>query len=248
MNTLTAGSDLRTHFERRLASRWRRAPYILRITEWKDLPVPVLVVKERQGLGQTEASPQIALPLDGQPRSTLAERGHLAGEALRRCLPILRSILERVCDETGVPAGLERYLTQEGLKLRLSLPLDEEAGAKLALIFRLQERVSDLDRVELIARRVTRFTREEAAYWLSRTTNFGVDANRWALSGLWVMLGGRPWTRPYNVCWAVCATRHDRVDGIDCRPGEDVRRGSLYAGDRHPGTRLVCPTRLSRPP
>lgn len=191
MNALTTGSDLRTHYEQRLASRWRLAPYVLRITEWKDLPVPVLVVKERQGLGQTEASPQIALPLDGQPRSRLVDRGHLAGEALRRCQPVLRSILERVCDETGVPAGLERYLTQEGLKLRLSLPLDEEAGAKLALIFRLQERVSDLDRVELIARRVTRFTREEAAYWLSRTTSFGADANRWAVSGLRVMLGGQ---------------------------------------------------------
>jgi hypothetical protein len=92
----------------------------------------------------------------------------------------------------GVPAGLQRYLTQEGLKLRLSVPLDEEAGAKLALIFRLQERVPDLDRVELIARRVARFTREEAVYWLSRTTSFGADANRWALSGLRVILGGQP--------------------------------------------------------
>jgi len=36
------------------------------------------------------------------------------------------------------------------------------------------------------------FTREEAAYWLSRTTSFGTDANRWALSGLRVMLGGQP--------------------------------------------------------
>jgi hypothetical protein len=191
MNALAASSDLRTYYDRRLAPRWRRAPYILRITEWKDLPVPVLVVKERQGLSQAEQSSQLALPLDGQPRSTLVERGHLAGEAQRRCLPILRSILERVCDDTGVPAGLERYLTQEGLRLRLSLPLDEEAGAKLALIFRLQERVPDLDRVELIARRVLRFTREEAAYWLSRTTSFGADANRWALSGLRVMLGGQ---------------------------------------------------------
>jgi hypothetical protein len=69
------------------------------------------------------------------------------------------------------PPDWSRYLTQEGLKLRLSLPLDEEAGAKLALIFRLQERVPALDRVELIARRVVRFTREEAAYWLSRTTS-----------------------------------------------------------------------------
>jgi len=74
--------------------------------------------------------------------------------------------------------------------MHLNLPLDEEAGAKLSLIFRLQERLDDLDRVELIARRVTRFTREEAIYWLSRTTSYGPDANRWAVSGLRILLGG----------------------------------------------------------
>jgi hypothetical protein len=115
----------------------------------------------------------------------------LAGEAQRRCLPILRQIIGRVRDEYGVPLELQRYLTQEGLRLRLNLPLDEEAGAKLGLIFRLQERITDLDRVELIARRVARFTREEAVYWLSRMTSFGTDANRWAISGLRIMLGGQ---------------------------------------------------------
>jgi hypothetical protein len=164
---------------------------VLRVTEWKDLPVPVLVVKERQGGSPSEHTSQLPLPLNGQQRSSLVERGHLAGETLRRCLPIVRNIVRQVCDNAGVPVGVARYLTQEGLKLRLSLPLNEEAGAKLALIFRLQERVADLDRVELIARRVARFTREEAAYWLSWTTSFGPDANRWALSGLRIMLGGQ---------------------------------------------------------
>jgi hypothetical protein len=191
MTTTEKALDLRTHYERRLAPLWRRAPYVLRVTEWKDLPVPVLVIKERQGGGPGEHSSQLSLPLNGQQRSRLVERGHLAGEPLRRCLPIVRQIIGRVCDDAGVPAGVERYLSQEGLRLRLSLPLDEEAGAKLALIFRLQERVADRDRVELIARRVARFTREEAAYWLSRTTSFSPDANRWALSGLRIMLGGQ---------------------------------------------------------
>jgi hypothetical protein len=54
MNAMAADSDLRTYYDRRLAPRWRRAPYILRITEWKDLPAPVLVAKERQGLSQAE--------------------------------------------------------------------------------------------------------------------------------------------------------------------------------------------------
>lgn len=191
MTTAEKALDLRTYYEPRLASLWRRAPYVLRVTEWKDLPVPVLVVKERHGGGPSEDTSQIALPLNGQQRSRVVERGHMAGEALRRCLPIVRGIVGRVCDDAGVPAEVERYLTQEGLKLRLSLPLDEESGAKLALIFRLQERVTDVDRVELIDRRVSRFTREEAAYWLSRTTSFGPDANRWALSGLRIMLGGQ---------------------------------------------------------
>ncbi len=43
-----------------------------------------------------------------------------------------------------------------------------------------------------MACRIARFTREEAAYWYSRATNFGVDANRWALSGMRIMLGGQP--------------------------------------------------------
>jgi len=53
-------------------------------------------------------------------------------------------------------------------------------------------RVSELDRVELMARRITSFTREEAAYWLSRITTFGPDENRWGQAGLRIMLGGQP--------------------------------------------------------
>ena len=124
-------------------------------------------------------------------QGNLVERGHLAGAAQRRCLPILRRLVGRVRDEYDIPLELQRYLTREGLALRVNLPLDEEAGAKLGLIFRLQERLIDLDRVELIARRVARFSREEALYWLSRTTSFEPDANRWAVAGLRLMLGGQ---------------------------------------------------------
>jgi len=105
---------------------------------------------------------------------------------------VLRQIVEPVQDDAGIPLELPRYLTMEGLRLRLNLPLDDEAGAKLALICRLQERVTDLDRVELIARRVAGFTREEAAYWLSRTTTADPEVNRWAIAGLRVMVGGQP--------------------------------------------------------
>ena len=185
----TASLDLLRHHAERLAPLSTKAPFVLRITEWRDTPIPVLVVKERQYRDQDEA-PRGA---DGQRRRArpiLIERGSLHGEPLHRCLPILRRVVEGVVDAAGIPLELSRYLTAEGLRLRGNLPLDEEAGAKLALIFRLQDRIKDLDRVELIAHRVRQFTREEAAYWLSRTTSFGPIANRWALSGLRTMLGG----------------------------------------------------------
>jgi hypothetical protein len=100
-------------------------------------------------------------------------------------------MLSRVRDEAGVPLHLERWMTVEGLRRTATLPLDEEAGAKLALVFRLHERIADLDRVELIARRVERLTREEATYLLSRITRFDPAANRWAMAGLSIMLGGQ---------------------------------------------------------
>ena len=191
MVTATSTPDLREHYEAHLSHLWRQAPFVLRITERKDLPIPVLVIKERQGLPD-HASSSLAMPeaQDASPPGTLVELGRLSGTSMRRCLPTLRAIVGRVRDAHGLPLELKRYLTQEGLKLRLNLPLDEEAGAKLGLIFRLQGRITDLDRVELIARRLVRFTREEAVYWLSRTTSFGPDANRWAVAGLRVMLAG----------------------------------------------------------
>ena len=184
-------SDLKAYYRQHFEPRWRKAPFVMRITQWKDFPVPVLVIKERQEAGDDEAAAGNSAPELAAPRrGTLVERGHLVGDAQRRCLPVLRNIVSGVCDETGTPLEIQRYLTNDGLRLRVNLPLDEEAGAKVALICKLQERVNDLDRVELIARRVERFTREEAAYWLSRMTTFSPDARRWAVAGMRVMLGG----------------------------------------------------------
>jgi hypothetical protein len=97
-----------------------------------------------------------------------------------------------VCDDAGIPLELQRLFHNGRITFRGNLPLDEEAGAKLSLIFKLQERVKDMDRVELIARRVERFSREEAIYWLTRATHYGDAVNRWALAGMRLMLGGQP--------------------------------------------------------
>lgn len=165
----------------------KQARWILRITEHKDKPAPVLVVKERFS---SYAEPGNGI---GRPaRAVLRERGLLYGQPLRRCLPVIREILSRVVDEAGVPLELHRFVPNGRIAFRGNLPLDEEAGAKLALIFKLQERLSDMDRVELIAWRVERFSREEAVYWLTRTTQYGEAINRWAQVGMRIMLGGQP--------------------------------------------------------
>lgn len=190
MAKVKAELDLVAYHQEHLEPLVLKAPYILRLTEWRDQPPPVLVVKERREfLEDPTAKKQLNLP--GPTRKILVEVGFLAGEPQRRLLPVLRQIVARVRDQADIPLELQRYLTKEGLRLRLNLPLDEEAGAKLGLIFKLQLRTKELGRVELLARRVATFSREEAAYWLSRTTRFGPDANRWAVSGLRIVLGGQ---------------------------------------------------------
>lgn len=177
-------ADLQAHHGTVLSPLLDEAPWILRITEWKDKPPPLFVIRQRRA-GDGE---------NGVPdrQSILKDRGLLYGESQRRCLPTIEQILGRVLDEFHQPLELAQYVTRSGLRFRGNLPLDEEAGCKLALIFKLQERVKELDRVELMARRVDRFTQEEAAYWLSRISNFGEDANRWAVSGMKIMLSGHP--------------------------------------------------------
>ncbi|MEI7670723.1 MAG: DUF7680 family protein [Syntrophales bacterium] len=184
--------NLQEHYLETLAPLWRKAPFVLRITTWKAVQGPVLVVKEfREYTDKTnDAQPLLNLPDIGK-KGSFVERGHLSGESLRRCLPILRKVVEGVSDKAGIPLDIHRCLTPEGLRMQANLPLNDDSGAKLALLFRLQERISDLNRVELIALRIARFTREEALYWHSRTTTFGLDANRWAIAGLRILLGGQ---------------------------------------------------------
>jgi hypothetical protein len=122
----------------------------------------------------------------------LRDRGLLYGQSLRRCLNTLQTIVDDVVDEAGIPLGIARFIPTGHISFRGNLPLDHTAGSKLALIFKLQERVKDMDRVELIAWRVERFTREESLYWLTRATQFGVVGNRWAQAGMRTMLGGQP--------------------------------------------------------
>ncbi|MDN5345524.1 MAG: hypothetical protein PWQ18_1638 [Clostridia bacterium] len=179
--------DLERDPQQRLKPLLPGAPWVLRITAYKDRPVPVLVVKERVALreeGEEEGKVTV--------KKILKDRGLIYGQALRRCLPVIRAIVSHVCDPAGIPLELQRFLPNGRLTLYGNLPLDEEAGAKLSLIFKLQEGIKDMDRVELIAWRVERFSREEAAYWLTRATQYGGAASRWARAGMRLILGGQP--------------------------------------------------------
>jgi hypothetical protein len=104
---------------------------------------------------------------------------------------MIRHVIRNVCDFSGVPLELEQLLGNGRMTFRGNVPLDDEAGVKLALLFKLRERINDMDRVELIAWRIERFSYEEAAYWLSRATQYGNAANRWAQAGMRIMLGGQ---------------------------------------------------------
>jgi hypothetical protein len=162
------------------------SPWVLRLTEHKDKPAPVMIVKER-------VYPANLVDDPGQPRAgRLKDTGFIYGQALHRCLKPLREIFARVCDEDAVPLELHQLLSARPIAYRGNLPLDEEGGSKIALLLILQHRVQDLDRIELMAWRIQRFTREEAVYWLSRATQYGEAPNRWAQSGMRVMLGGQP--------------------------------------------------------
>ena len=148
--------DLDDIYNRKVEPHLRSMPWVLRVTDHKKRPSPVLVIKYRKPRDEDENSTQ------------LVERGDIYGDSLRRCLPSIRTILSRVRDENDVHLDLHQFVSGKQITFRGNLPLDENAGAKLGLLFRLQQRVKDLDRVEIMSVRINNFTAEEASYWLSR--------------------------------------------------------------------------------
>lgn len=193
-------NDLDVYYHSKIKPIYASYPFILQVTTWKKYTGPVLVVKELlktldNDLDYIEThsnEPDVENEETNKPfqRTHIEDLGFMTGEPLRRCLNIIKKIVGEVRDTAGIPLELQKFITPECFSNKYRYPLDEEAGAKLSLIFKLSMRVKELDRVELIARRVIRFTREEAVYWLSRITTFGEQVNSWAVSGLRIMLAG----------------------------------------------------------
>lgn len=157
----------------------KTAPWVLRMTERKDFTGPILEICERR-------------PTD-KGTQRLYDYGRIYNGALRTCKPAIRCILREVLDEAGRPLGLQEFL-DERMAYRGQIPLNEVAGAKLALLFKLQPQVRSQDRIELMAWRIERFGREETMYWLSKVSIesfYGKRGIEWAKSGLRLMLAGQ---------------------------------------------------------
>lgn len=161
----------------------KTAPWILRITERKPHTGAVLVINERY---TTERDTR-----------ALREYGSLYDRALRLSLPVLRLLLAHVRDEAGRELGLDALLA-DGMTYRGQIPLDQETGAKIALLAKLHPNVRREDRIELMAWRIERFSREETLYWLTKVSVpslCGRAGMEWAKSGLRTMLAGHQTTR-----------------------------------------------------
>ena len=156
----------------------KTAPWILRITERKPHTGPVLVICERY--------------ITENDTTALREYGAIYDKALRVSRPVIASLLATIRDDAGRVLGLDTLLAGD-ISYRGQIPLDTNVGAKLALFAKLHPQVRREDRIELMAWRIERFSREETLYWLSKvsiSSIYGKAGIEWAKSGLRTMLAG----------------------------------------------------------
>lgn len=178
------------------------APWILRISEQKDYTGPVMTICERISTLPTEmtAAPgQAAAAVQSSRYTRLKEWGMIFNGNLRACLPAIQDMMSAVTDDRGVELNVQ-ILLDGTIRYRGHIPIDEETGCRLALLFRLQGLVRDRNRAELMAWRISRFSREETLYWFAKTSSsaYGKSSIEWAKSGLRVMLAGQQ-TNPKEV-------------------------------------------------
>ena len=162
-----------------MKSMLKTAPWILRIAEQKKYTGPVLEICERRA---TEAG-----------KTKLWEYGRIFNGNFRTCKAAIRYMMSQVTDNAGRPLGLQEFIDSK-VAYRGQIPLDEVTGAKLALLFKLHGQVRSPERIELMAWRIERFSREETMYWLSKVSVesfYGKRGIEWAKSGLRLMLAGQ---------------------------------------------------------
>ena len=149
-----------------------KAPWILRITQ-----------------GKCGITWNILECGDPEPKKI----GGLSHSQARVCMDAIRLMLSNEIDGSGVPLEVQS-LIDDRMSYIGDIPLSEEAGMKLSLLFILYPKSADAFRAELLAWRIERFTREEAGYWLNRLVfpYYRQDKKTliWARNGLRTMLCG----------------------------------------------------------
>ena len=169
--------------ESQIRSMINTSPYVLRVTERKGYNIPVLEICERNNIENENT---------GKKTSRLKELGLIHGNNLRACQAAICYMVNHMVDNDGRPFDIPSLL-RGSIPFRGNIPLDTEAGSKLALLLRLQGQVRDSARAELMAWRIERFTQEEAMYWLARAIVpiYGARSLEWNKSGLRIMLAGQ---------------------------------------------------------
>ena len=156
----------------------KTAPWVLRITESKKVPGPVLVISERYS--------------EENGKTKLREYGRIYNGDLKACRNAIHYMMSQVCDDLGRPIGVQE-LIDDKTAFRGNIPLDKTIGTKIALLFKLHPQIRNESRVELLAWRIERFTAEESMYWLGKVSipTYGKRGIEWAKSGLRLMLAGQ---------------------------------------------------------
>lgn len=156
----------------------KTSPWILRVTERKGYTGPLLEVCERTATDT------------GTTR--LKEYGRIYNGTLRTCNDAICLMMSQMLDDLGRPLGIHE-LIDDKIVYRGNIPLDVPTGAKLALLFKLHPQIRSQERIELMAWRIERFSREETLYWLGKISipTYGQRGIEWAKSGLRLMLAGQ---------------------------------------------------------
>lgn len=114
----------------------------------------------------------------------------LGAEQFNRCFRIISHWLQLlvICPKTGAPLNLHLRLKNLPKRGR-TIEISEDAWTRIAFLAKLTKGMTDMNRVELIALRINRMTREECVYWYS-WTNRPEHVGTWSVKGLRIMLAG----------------------------------------------------------
>jgi len=117
--------------------------------------------------------------------------GEMDYATYRACRTILKDIISGETNDLGIPQNYHYLLTDSLTEFNVEFDENQSAGVKLALLFRLQKGMHDINKIVAMTERINKFTREEAAYWLSKVLYSPTEEQRkWAVKGLRIILVG----------------------------------------------------------